>query len=262
MLGRRIASYAIKNLHIRDFCIISPLSDYGRILSENFKKEVKKNRGQIIAEEFFDEGTKDFRQQFIDLRKKLMERVHEKRALEEGIDYEATQSRRRRRADSLYIADSVMEIGGLFLPAEAEDVVMLAPQVHFHRIQTQILGSTGWHSSTVLLDGKRYVNDAIISTSFETNMTDERWVNFSKAYKTRFSKEPDRLVAPLAYDAAKLLLNAVSTCEDDSKAISKMLLETAGYRGLSGTITFKGSEGANTETAIMKLKNKQFIRIQ
>ncbi len=262
MLGRRIAAYAMQNLNIRDFAIISPLTDYGRTLSASFRKEVEARGGEIVDEEMFDEGTNDFRQQFERLRARLLARRQEKTALEKGMEYSQAHSSKTSRADSIYYADTTMAVGGLFLPAESEDVVMLAPQVHFHRIQTQLLGSTGWHTSTTLLDGKRYVNDAIISTSFETEAKDEQWVSFSAAYKARFDMEPDRVAAPLAYDAARLVLGTIERCGDEAKAIARMLHQVRNYQGVSGAITFDETEGANTETAIVKIKDKKFIRIQ
>lgn len=263
MLGRRIAAYAMENLNIRDFAIIAPRSDYGRILAGSFKKEVVERGGLVVDEEYYEEGTKDFRQQYESLRKALLKRRQEKRAIEKGMDYAHAPTAGSLRADSILYADSVMAVGGLFLPAEAEDVVMLAPQAHFHRIRTQLLGSTGWHSPTTLLDGKSYVNNAILSTSFETDTKDELWTGFSAAYRKRFDMEPDRVAAPLAFDAARLVLQAIDKCGgDDPKEIAALLRAVSGYRGASGVISFLGADGANTEAAIVKIKDREFIRIQ
>ncbi|MBD3391421.1 MAG: ABC transporter substrate-binding protein [Chitinivibrionales bacterium] len=261
-LGRRIAAYAMEHLSIRDFAIMAPLSDYGKTLSASFRQEVEQRGGEVVAEEDFDEGAQDYREQFIRLRTTLMRRRQDTLGMEQGIDYAGSTGKRTRRADSLYLADSTMSVGGLFLPAEAEDVVMLAPQVHFHRIRTQLLGSTGWHTSKTLLDGKRYVEDAIISTSFQTDTRNEHWVSFAKAYRERFDAEPDRVAAPLAYDACVLVLNAVNKVGDDPRALSRHLLGVKGFRGVSGAITFEGTDGANAETAIMKIKDRAFVRIQ
>ena len=87
------------------------------------------------------------------------------------------------------------------MPGDADDIVMLAPQVYFHRIRTQMLGSNGWHNQKVIKDGKRYVANTIISTSFELNQNQKTWLDFKSAYKSRFNAEPDWICA-LGYDAA------------------------------------------------------------
>jgi ABC-type branched-subunit amino acid transport system substrate-binding protein len=260
MLGRRIARYAIENLHIKDFAIIAPMTDYGMIMADAFKEEVRAQGAEIIAEEFFDEGTTDFRMQILDIRSKLLQRRQQREARAQGVEFSAEAD--ISREDSLYFADSTMAVGGVFIPAEAEDVVMIAPQLSFHRIRAQLLGSNGWHNAKTLLDGKKYVADALISSNFEVNMSDQQWVSFARRYKQTFNTEPDQVVAPLGYDAARLLLSAVEQAGGNSREIARRLRETSGYVGVSGPISFDRADGANTETAIFKIKNKEFVRIQ
>jgi len=260
MLGKRIARYAVKNCNIKEFAIIAPLSEYGGILSEAFKEEVKKHGAEIVAEEYYDEGATDYRIQFESLRSKLLFKRLQNMAVEDGVEY--AQEKYVSRADSINFLDSTLSVGGLFIPAESEDVVMLAPQTAFYRIRTQLLGSTGWHTPKTLLDGKRYVNDALISTSFEIDVNDKQWIDFSHRYKRRFRMNPDRVAAPLGYDAAQLVLRAVKEGGDDPAAIARKLAQTENYKGVSGTVSFDSDLGANKETAIMKIKDKSFVRIQ
>jgi ABC-type branched-subunit amino acid transport system substrate-binding protein len=261
VLGRRIAEYAMNNLNMKEFAIIAPMSDYGTVLSENFKKAVTANGGIVVAEEHFDEGASDFRSQFESLRHKLMIRRKEKLAAEQGMDY--VMNGGLSRQDSLSLVDSVLAVDGLFLPAESEDVVMLAPQVYFHQVRAQLLGSTGWHTPSTILDGKKYVNNAIISTSFQIDPAAPTWVAFSKKYRDRFNMEPDRIVSPLAYDAAALSLSAIARAGDDNpKKIARYLKGVRKHHGVCGLVSFAGSDGANTETAILKISNREFTRLE
>lgn len=261
VLGRKIAKYASVNLNIHEFAVMAPLSDYGRLLTESFKREVKAQGGEVVAEEWFDEGANDFRAQFDGLRNKLIHRRVDARSDVMPSGYESTQ--KSFREDSLRLADSVLAVGGLFIPAEADDVVMLAPQAAFYKVRTQLLGATGWHSTKVILDGKRYVNDAIIVTSFEINKQDPRWIDFSARYSQQFSGEPDR-VAALGFDAASLLCGVVNSKGSgvSSLEITESLRAVRGYRGVSGLISFDGESGVNTEAAIVKISKKQFLRVQ
>ena len=148
------------------------------------------------------------------------------------------------------------------MPGDVEDVVMLAPQVMFHRIRTQILGSSGWHHQKVLHDGKRYVLNAIISTSFELNQSGKEWSNFVNAYKSRYNTEPDR-VAALGYDAAALVMKAIrKTGGDNPKRIRAELTKTDRYHGISGIISFNDGRRANNECAVYKIIESGFVRVQ
>jgi ABC-type branched-subunit amino acid transport system substrate-binding protein len=258
VLGRKIARYAIDNLSIKEFVIMAPRTPYGEILAASFRDEVKSNNGEIVAEEYFDEGANDYRENFQNIRKTLLLRHLERLALVQGIDFNGTVSRR----DSLLYADSTLAIGGLFMPAEAEDIVMLAPQVMFNRIRTQLLGSSGWHQQKVITDGKKYVVNAIISTSFELDQSAKEWTDFVKLYKSKYNAEPDRIAA-LGYDAASLIINAIrETGSDDPARIQKALSQTSKYRGLSGLISFEEGRRANNESAIYKISADGFVRVQ
>jgi branched-chain amino acid transport system substrate-binding protein len=261
-LGRRIAAYAMDNLMIRDFAVIAPSSDYGKVLAGGFIEEVKKRNAELVSEQYFEEGTKDFRTQFESLRRSLLEKRRHALALKKGLAYSPAPTAKEMRIDSARYADSTLSVGGLFIPAEAEDVVMLAPQAQFHRIQTQMLGSTGWHTQTTVRAGKQYVNNAIISTSAETDLKDSQWSDFSAAYKKRFGMEPDRVAAVLAWDAASLVLMAIDKYGDDVKEIANSLHSVRGYKGLSGPVSFGQENGTNTEAAIVKIKDGNFLKIQ
>ncbi|MBN1982482.1 MAG: penicillin-binding protein activator, partial [Chitinivibrionales bacterium] len=256
MLAARIARYAVENLHIKEYAILAPLSDYGRIFSASFKNEVTKLGGLILDEEYFEEGTNDFKLQFENMRKKLTDLRWEKLAAEGASDKYSSP-----RYKDNFLADSTIEVGGLFIPATAEDASKIASQVYFHRIRTQLLGSNGWHAASILTDGKRYVENALISTGAEPDEKSELWVQFSKEYKIRFKEPADRVVAPLGFDAANLLFQAIAN-DDDAQAVGNYLHRVKGYRGVTGTITFENGGGVNTETAILKIGNKNFIQVQ
>ncbi|MBD3346890.1 MAG: ABC transporter substrate-binding protein [Chitinivibrionales bacterium] len=260
-LGIRLARYAVENLNIREFAILSPLSEYGQLMSSKFKREVERLGGEVVAEEYFDEGAHDFRAQFVNLRTVMAERRREALAVERGMEY--VNSRSARRADSLYQADSTIEIGGLFIPAESEDAVKVAAQTYFHKIRTQMLGSTGWHSAATILDGKRYVNDAIISTNFDINANNQRWTDFKNRYKKKYNAEPGR-VAALGYDAAELIITALNKTggNPDAEKIADYLASINNHIGVSGPVSFDPHTGANSEAAIMKITDKKFVRIQ
>ncbi len=257
VLGRRIARYAVENLSIRDFAILAPQSAYGKILAENFKNELKKNNLDLVAEEYYQEGANDFREPIQNIRNKLLLRHFERLSVEQSSNFRGVITRR----DSILYSDSTMEVGGLFIPGEADDIVMLAPQIVFHRIRTQILGSSGWHNQKVIKEGKRYVVNAVFSTSFDLDPNRKEWTEFVKIYKSRYNAEADR-VSALGYDAAALIMKAIRECNGDNPScIREILTNTARYEGLSGIISFEEGRRANSECAVYKVTEGGFVRI-
>ncbi len=259
ILGMRIARYAIETLGITEFALITPMSEYGRILSTQFKDEVKRLGGEILADEYYDEGTHDFKSQFESLRKKLAERHWELLALDGILGIDETPKDKRMKES--YLKDSTIAIGGLFVPGESSDAIKIASQVYFHRIRTQLLGSNGWHNSATILDGKRYVNNAIFSTNFEVDVQDPNWIRFSRQYETQYKEKPDHIVAPLGYDAARLVVSLLQSSKG-FRPFVEGLRKTEQFNGISGTISLNNSDGVNSEAAIMKISNKKFIKVQ
>jgi ABC-type branched-subunit amino acid transport system substrate-binding protein len=260
VLGRTIADYAMANLNTKEFAILTPLSDYGRAMVESFRDQVRKGGGTIVAEQSFDEGANDFRPQFDSLRHTLFRL---KRSRDSVLVKDGTLARyHTHREDSLCFADSALPVGGLFIPAECEDVVMLAPQVYFFKIRTQMLGATGWHSTKTILDGQRYVENAVLVTSAELERTDSLWLQFRTEYATRFAAEPDRVCA-LGYDAARLICDIVIAAGGDVTAeqASRALRGVQGYRGASGVISFDPARNVNREAVVLKILDRRFIRV-
>jgi ABC-type branched-subunit amino acid transport system substrate-binding protein len=271
ILGARIAKYAMENCTIRDFVIFSPSNGYGAALSRGFRDEVEKRGAEIVDEQSYEEGTKDFREQFEKLRQKLNVRKQQKTALEKSLAGEAFVEQKYHKPDSKnekrYVPpeDTTLQIGGIFIPAEYEDAVMIASQLLFYRIHAQLLGSTGWYNPKTIVDGKEYVANALISNNFQTaNENDKEWMDFKTMYKLRYNNDPDRIAA-LGYDAVELALQAIKNKGGDHATTPQIIQEISlvkNYKGASGPISFDPVSRVNTEATIMKIKDKQFIRVQ
>ena len=230
-----------------------------------FRDEVIKNGGSVFDEEFIEEGGNDFTAQFVNLRRKLLlRRLDEAAKTAGGAGYSPVTA--VSPADSAKWFDSTVSIGGIFMPADADDVVMLAPQVFFNRIKGQLLGSSGWHSAKTIADGKQYVQNAIISTPFEPDSTWRKWPDFRKEYLGRFHEEPDR-VAALGFDAGTIVTAAIENAAPGGVAglpsrIAESIADVQKFEGASGIITFDRNNRTNTEAVILKITPNGFVRVQ
>jgi ABC-type branched-subunit amino acid transport system substrate-binding protein len=255
----RAARYALSNLNIKEYTIIAPNTAFGTAMAGLFREEVEKNGGTIFAEQFYEEGANDFSGLFSELRKKLiLSRMNQMRgALDKKPVLKVSYT------DSLKWVDSSFSLGAIFMPGEADDIVMLAPQVAFNRIKAQLIGSSGWYSSRTLSVGKQYVQNAIISTPFEPDTSWKKWPDFRREYIKRFREEPDR-VAALGFDAASLAALAIENSGGSGKAsrIAGALSEIQNYEGTSGVISFDPAKRTNTEAVILKITQNRFVRVQ
>lgn len=260
-LGAKIARYAMDNLNIRDFAIIGPSSAYAAALANGFRQEVEKSGREIVDVETYDEGMRDFKVQYDRLEARLLQRRQQRTAVEKSLSGEALPMP---KSETKPPPDTTYEVGGLFIPAEAEDVAALAPQAAFHRLKTQLLGSIGWHNPKTIVDGKEYVSGALFSTNLPPSVnTDKDWLDFKAQYRSRWNADPDRPAA-MGYDAACLITRCLRDAGGSPSAsqISQALAKIKGYKGASGMISFDPSLRINSDAAIMKIKDKQFIRVQ
>lgn len=256
VLARKVARYALSNLNIREFAIVAPRTAYGATMASVFRDEVTKGGGSVFDEQKFDEGGNDFTAQFMNLRKKLLMR--------KLTQIDSKPRTKLSPLDSIKWADSSVSIGGIFIPAETEDVVMLAPQVAFNRIKSQLFGSSGWHTPKTVTDGKQYVQNAIISTAFEPDSSWKKWPDFKKEYSTRYNEDPDR-VAALGYDAGKIAITAIENAggnPGNTARIAESIAGTQKYEGTSGVITIDKNTHTNSEAVILKLTANGFVRVQ
>jgi ABC-type branched-subunit amino acid transport system substrate-binding protein len=262
VLARKLARYAINNLNIREFATVAPRTAYGASMAALFKDEVVKNGGTVFDEESFEEGGNDFTAQFVNLRRKLLVRRLDQAARVASADsYKPVTV--LTPADSARWADSTVSIGAVFLPAETDDVVMLAPQVAFNRIKAQLLGSNGWHSAKTVAEGKQYVQNAIISTPFEPDSAWKKWPDFRKEYTARFREEPDR-VAALGFDAGTIAAAALENTGGvlNAQRIAESIAGTQKFEGTSGVISIDRTTRTNSEAIIFKVTANGFVRVQ
>ncbi|MCG2770211.1 MAG: ABC transporter substrate-binding protein, partial [Anaerolineae bacterium] len=77
--------------------------------------------------------------------------------------------------------------------------------------------------------------------------------NFVQAYTAKYGAEPDAL-ATLAYDAAKILLQAISEAGVDDPAVVKDKMAALQFEGVSGEITFDDHGDPVKKAAIIKVE--------
>lgn len=160
--ARAMAYYSINELGIESFSILYPSTEYGETLKRNFKDEVMRLGGQIVTQVAYKEGDPDFKDEL--------------RLIKEGM------------ADALYI------------PALTGDIPLIAPQLKYFKIKSQILGADGWKSEEIFNQIEKSYLDGVVITGQPYNPSEDFIERFNFVYR----EDPDRY-ACLGYDAANLM---------------------------------------------------------
>ncbi|MGM0462439.1 MAG: ABC transporter substrate-binding protein [Fibrobacterota bacterium] len=253
VIARRIARYAMENLSIREFAVLSELTEYGRLVTEYFVEEVESLGGTILYSDFFPASASDHGENF-----REMKRYFARQNMD--IDTADTLTSRQRDQVESFVEDSTLAIPGLFMPSAVSSAVNLAAQVPFYKIRTQMLGTNSWDNNNLILDGGDYVRDMIFSTDYSLTQDRDRWDDFSQKYKENYAMDPQRQVVPLAYDAVHIVLEGLQR-SGGTDAMRRYITNLSAYDGLSGLVTIESRSGRNKAVMIKRVDDREFIRM-
>ncbi len=130
------------------------------------------------------------------------------------------------------VADADVDV--LFLPDYYNKVNVIAKQAKEKGIEAILQGADGWDSPLLDLEA---VDGGYHSNHYSP--ADPRPIvqNFVANYEAEFGAPPDALAA-LSYDAARVLLQAISEAGSDDPAAVKDALMAIEYEGVAGSIVF------------------------
>jgi len=232
-----LSSYAVNRLNVAIFSILYPQDDYGEEMIRLFQASLKEVGGKVDKAIPYDKTQTDFTEQI----KKL---AGNRFGATGKVFATATEARDKK----------TLEFEALFIPDSALRVKMIASQLAFYDIKgMRLLGTSLWHTPDLIRKGADYLEGAIFADCFLVNGMLPETNDFVDIYYSAYTREPDSMEA-LAYDtmsiALKILDNeAVKTREE----FIFSLLTVSGYRGATGSITFRGSRVAQKDAFILKI---------
>ena len=104
----------------------------------------------------------------------------------------------------------------MFVTGYYPEAAIIVRQARELGMKMPILGGDGWVGDA-LQNGREALNNTYISNHYSGDNPDPIVQNFVKAYRARFNREPDAIAA-LAYDAVKVLADAMTRGELDRRA--------------------------------------------
>ena len=114
-----------------------------------------------------------------------------------------------------------------------------------------ILGGDGWVGDA-LKNGREALNNTFISNHYSADNPDPVVQNFVKAYRMKFNREPDAIAA-LAYDAVKVLADAITRTGSTEGPKLRDALATADVAGVTGRLKINAKRDVDKPAVIQEV---------
>ena len=118
-------------------------------------------------------------------------------------------------------------------------------------LQVPILGGDGWVGDA-LKNGREALNNTYISNHYSGDNPDPIVQNFVNAYRAKYGQEPDAIAA-LAYDAVKVLADAMTRAGSTEGPKVRATLATADLPGVTGRLKMNAQRNVDKPAVIQEV---------
>jgi branched-chain amino acid transport system substrate-binding protein len=221
--GEVMASFAANTLKAQKAAVLFDFnSPYGRGLTSFFTLSFAKVGGRIVSEQSYTQGDADFKGQLSSIRS--------------------------------------AEPDVIYIPGYYGDVALIAKQARMIGLTQPLLGADGWDAPELWQLGGDALNGAYISTHYSIDDPSPAIQKFVQGYKQRYGNLLPDAHAALAYDAARLLFDAITRAgTTDSGKLRDALAQTKEFPGVTGVISMDADRNAVKPAVILKLLDLQSI---
>ena len=197
--GAAAAELAVKTLKAKRIAVLSMDNDYGRELGDGFKARAEKLGATVVSYQAYKfPGEREFRP--------FLTRVKEA------------------NPDLLFACGYYNE--GALITRQAKELGLKVP----------IVGTEGMDSPKFLELAGPAAEGLMITTNLDRDDSRPLVQNFLKNYRQAYSIDAD-MVGASSFDAFKILVAAIEKAGTDQKAITKALMDTRDYNGITGKIS-------------------------
>ncbi|MEO8431366.1 MAG: ABC transporter substrate-binding protein [Acidobacteriota bacterium] len=224
--GAVMAKFAADTLKAKKVAILVDIrNDYSVGLQAVFREQFKRRGGTIVAEQSFSQGDSDFHAQLTQIKST--------------------------NPDAIYVPGYYTEVGTV--AHQAKELGLMAP----------LLGGDGWDSPKLWEIGGEALNGCYFSNHYSTDDPSPIVQKFVQDYKKRYNNQLPDALAALAYDAAKILADAMTRAgSTDGGKVRDAIAATKDYQGVTGTITIGSDRNAVKPAKILKVENGKYLLVE
>ncbi len=234
---------------VKKVAVLYPDNQFGRELTAVFTAEILKLGGEVVASKDYKEGQTDFGPEIKalvgpDFLEKMQAYTEEKeKEFKEAEKSKAKPTPTPEIEPVEEMERPMPDFDAVFIPDYADRVGLIVPQLAFYDVRdVKLLGISGWNSPKLInMAGAFLSDDVMIVDGFFSGSLRPQVMDFVGAYRKTFGEEPG-IVEALAYDTMGIVLSLIPDGGDSRGGIKNTILKIKDYQGVSGNITFSGSD--------------------
>lgn len=212
--GEVLAKFAYNDLKAKRVAILKDIQqDYSVGLTDSISANFKKLGGEVLEPVSYTTGDADF--------KAILTQV------------------RSQKPDAIFATGYYPEAA--IIARQARELGMTMP----------ILGGDGWVGDA-LKNGREALKNTYISNHYSADNPDPIVQNFVKSYRAKFNREPDAIAA-LAYDAVKVLADAMNRAQSTEGPKVRDALAKADVPGVTGQLKMNAQRNVDKPAVIQEV---------
>ncbi len=139
----------------------------------------------------------------------------------------------------------------IFAPGYYTEAAIIVRQARELGLNMPILGGDGWVGDA-LANGREALRNTFISNHYSGDNPAPVVQSFVAAYRKKFGKEPDSIAA-LAYDAVKVLADAITRANTTEGPAVRNALAAASVAGVTGQLTMDAQRNVSKPSVIQEV---------
>jgi branched-chain amino acid transport system substrate-binding protein len=221
-----IADYSFEDLGVKNVVVWTDNSmDFTKALSKFYKQRMQEHGANIVLEDFFMMGDKDFSAQIARLKNASP------------------------KPDAVFISAIPNEAG------------LTVKQIREAGLTLPIVSGDGFDTELVTtVPGDKLANDVYFSTHTYREDTRPEVLAFIEAYEKEYGRPPENAFAALGFDAIGLIADAIQRAgTTDGPALREALAATKGFKAVTGEITYSRPSGVPVKgVSIISVHNGKY----
>jgi len=252
MQVRSLVEYAVFQKGIKNFAILYPKENYGKIFMSLFQEEVIANGGKITRVESYDPALTDFTDS---IRMLAGNSTISGRGMKESFSVDKNKK----------ISDGgPVGFEAVFIPDSPTKAGLIIPQLAYLDIRNVfLLGTNLWHSQKMIEMAGEFLEDwAIIPDGFHSENDSDKMREFVNSFAAEYGEKPEFIEA-VAYDTAMMLFHTMSMPYARSPgSVRNELVKIKNYQGLTGITSYDGSRDASKKLYLLTISGERFIELK
>jgi branched-chain amino acid transport system substrate-binding protein len=252
--ARRLAEYAVGNLGLRRFAILSPDDPPGRELAETFQARVSDLGGEVMIRQAYAPNQVDFTAAIRQLGGQTDEELRQART-----DVEGTTS--PESATAMRATNGKLAYEALYLPRSFERLQFLVPAIRLLNITgITLLGESGWNHPELVKRAGTFVEGAVFMDGFFAGASDPQVREFVQDYRAMFNTTPD-LMAAQSHDAMLMLLRVLKQRPQTREEVREKLRNLRDFRAATGWMGVLPSGDVDKRLFALTVRRGQIVQL-